>query len=231
LTFYELFSPERVGLDVGVSVFATAALPRWPAYAVAGMTRSVGTNEADLALVQAVLRGEAKAQRELLIRLLPHLRAVSRAMMGAGADAEDAVQNAALKVLEKAKSYRGEAKLERWARTVTTRTCIDQMRRRRRLREVGDDQVDVSSRSHEPAWESLPRPMRAYLDELPVAQRQAVVMRHVLEYSVAEIAELLDLPLDTAKSRLLYGRRALRKLIRRDLAAGEVRVQAKGGAR
>ena len=77
--------------------------------------------------------------------------------------------------------------------------------------------------------------MQDYLDELPDAQRQAVVMRHALGYSVAEVAEFLDVPLDTAKSRLLYGRRALRKLIRRDLQARELAgarrlAPAKGGA-
>jgi len=55
---------------------------------------------------------------------------------------------------------------------------------------------------------------------LPEAQRQALVLRHALGYGVAEVAELLGVPVDTAKSRLMFGLRALRKAIRRDQLVG-----------
>lgn len=215
---------------------ALTAIPLAPAYAMAAMGSSGGrVHAADLALMRAVVDGDGRSQRELLVRLLPHLRAVSRAMLGTSADAEDAAQTAALNVLERAASYRGEAKVERWARTVATTTCIDLLRRRSRLREVGADEgaesveavVDPRSRP----GDALPRSVHSYLAELPEAQRQVVVLRHVLEYTVAEIAELLGLPFDTTKSRLLYGRRALRKAIRRDLQVGQLRAAGEGGPR
>ncbi len=194
--------------------------------------------DADLALAKAAGRGEPAAQRELLLRVLPHLRAVSRALLGPSADAEDAAQNAALRVLERVTSFRGEARLESWAKRVATRVCLDALRKRRRLREVGEDEGRSSaelrsagldgapgSASRSAASESLARPVHRYLDALPEAQRRAVVLRHVLDYSVAEIAELLEIPVDTAKSRLLYGRRALRKAIRRDQQADAARVE------
>jgi RNA polymerase sigma-70 factor (ECF subfamily) len=190
---------------------------------------------ADMALAKSAATGDRNAQRTLLSRVLPELRGVARAMMGPGADADDATQHAGLKILERVGSYRGDARLEAWSRRVGTRVCLDLMRSRKRRREVGREFV-----GHEPvqappslAWEALPRPLDAYLDEISEPQRQAVVMRHALGYSVPEIAELLEIPVDTAKSRLLFGRRALRKLIRRDLQTKELaplRLQAaKGG--
>ena len=197
----------------------------------------MGPAHADLELAKAALAGERAAQRQLLTRALPNLRAVARAMMGANADAEDATQTAALRLLEKLESYRGDARFEAWSRRVATRVCIDLMRSRKRRKEVSVEHSPEGSSDtgNNPSWESLPRPLQDYLNELPDAQRQAVVMRHALDYSVAEVAEFLDVPVDTAKSRLLYGRRALRKLIRRDLQtrelAGATRLSpAKGGA-
>lgn len=184
---------------------------------------------ADLALTRRVAGGDPQAARELLVRLLPHLRSVCRAMLTGHADAEDATQSAALKVLERVNSYRGEAKLERWARTVATRVCIDLMRRTRRLREVGN-----TEHAHLPAASSgidelgVGDRLRRYLEQVPQAQAQAVVMRHALGYTVPEMAALLELPIDTVKSRLLYGRRALRKLIRRDEATAELRASLGG---
>jgi len=141
-------------------------------------------------------------------------------MIRASSDVEDAVQVAALKVLRGLASYRGDAPLTRWARTVATRSCLDRMRRR------GLEVVDIEA---EPliapaldgarlAREALPRPIREYLDRLPLAQREALMLRHVLDHTVAEAAEIAGVPVDTLKSRLLAGRKALRKSIRRDLA-------------
>jgi RNA polymerase sigma factor (sigma-70 family) len=75
--------------------------------------------------------------------------------------------------------------------------------------------------------DGLPRHVAEYLDELPEVQRQVLVLRHVLDYSVAEIAEMVGAPIDTVKSRLLYARRALRKSIRRDRILPK---QAQGGS-
>ena len=91
-----------------------------------------GSAHADLALAKAALRGERAARIQLLTRALPHLRAVARAMMGANAEAEDATQTAALRVLEKLESYRGDARFEAWSRRVATRVCIDLMRTHKR---------------------------------------------------------------------------------------------------
>ena len=84
------------------------------------------------------------------------------------------------------------------------------------LDEDPEERGTPSVTTHDRLIDELPRPVAAYLDELPEVQREVLVLRHVLDHTVAEIAELVDVPVDTVKSRLLYARRALRKLIRRD---------------
>ena len=66
--------------------------------------------------------------------------------------------------------------------------------------------------------EGLPRPVQEYLEQLSPSRRTALVLRHVLGYSVAEIAELTGVSPNTVKDRLLTARREFRRMIRRDLA-------------
>ncbi len=177
---------------------------------------------ADAKLARRVRKGEARAQAELLDRLLPHLRAVARAIMDNPADVDDAVQVALIRVLEGLASFRGDSSLVRWARRVAAHACLRLREQdQRRLRVV--EQVAEQPRPDEPTvgaslGEALPREVAEYLDHLPSAQREALVLRHVLDYSVAEVAQLVGAPIDTVKSRLMYARRAVRASIRRDQA-------------
>lgn len=182
----------------------------------------------EIALMRAVVAGDARAQKKLVLRIMPHLRAISRTLLGSSADADDAVQVALMKILKAAKDYRAEGSLERWARRIGVRTCLRVAKQERRHRfavDPGTELADVpADRGPARLAESLPRNVQHYMERLPEAQREAVLLRHALDYSVAEIAELTAAPVDTVKSRLLFGRRALRKLVRQDLAIAEAKT-------
>lgn len=185
-----------------------------------GYPRAAMDREADMRLVGRVLKGDARAEAQLLDALVPHLRAVARAILSNPADVDDAVQVALLRVLEGLPGFRGDASLIRWARRVAAHTCLrqrEQNARRLRLVELGaDEDATPGPEPDEALGEALPRHVAEYLEQLPAVQREVLVLRHVLDHSVAEVAELVGAPIDTVKSRLLYARRALRSLIRRD---------------
>lgn len=178
--------------------------------------------KADLRLSRGVQRGDARAQAQLLDMVLPHLRAVARTILVNPADVDDAVQVALMRVLEGLSGYRGESSLVRWSRRVAAHACLRQREQnQRRLRVVelaADEDHATAPPPAERLGEGLPRHLSEYLDQLPAVQREALVLRHVLDHSVAEVAELTGAPVDTVKSRLLYARRALRGIIRRDAA-------------
>jgi RNA polymerase sigma-70 factor (ECF subfamily) len=190
---------------------------------------------AELALVRRVQRGDASAQTELVEHLLPHLRAVANALLGTSADADDAVQIGLMRVLEGLATWRGDASLYRWARRVSAHVCLRLSEQNRRHARAVAAEAEISEieapRSDGGFRDALVRPVAEYLDRLPAAQREAIVLRHALDHSVAEIAELTGVPVDTVKSRLLFGRRTLRKLIRRDENVGEVATALRKGAR
>ena len=64
--------------------------------------------------------------------------------------------------------------------------------------------------------------LRALLDELPEAQAETIVLRVMLGYSMAEVAEATQVPLNTARSRLRLAKEALRSRIEGDQALAEM---------
>ncbi len=134
------------------------------------------------------------------------------------ADAEDAAQISLLEILRAAPSFAGVGRLEAWADRITARTATRQVVRERKRAAVVLPPPDSSSDTG--LAEGLARPLSAYLDELPAAQRQVLVLRHALGYSNAEIAELTESPPGTVKDRLVRARKQIRKVIAREQAIG-----------
>jgi RNA polymerase sigma-70 factor (ECF subfamily) len=139
-------------------------------------------------------------------------------------DAEDAEQVALVEVLAAAPGYRGESSLEVWADRIAVRTAIRIARERRlatvRLEaDVSPDDLHGPS-TPSPLSESMPRPIREYLDQLPEARRTVLVLRHALGHSIEEIAELTGVSVNTVKDRLLHARDQVRRMVRRDMATG-----------
>jgi len=150
------------------------------------------------------------------------MRAAITSLIGAGADADDALQQGAIDLLKGLATFRGESGLESWARTIAVRAGLRTVRQRRRHEAGADPEVlGLPARvAEESLRDRIPRPVQVYLEALPEAQREALVLRHALGYTVPEIAELLGSSVNTIKSRLLQARREIRRLIRRDSNLG-----------
>jgi RNA polymerase sigma-70 factor, ECF subfamily len=181
----------------------------------------------DLALAAAVAGGDRGAASRLTQRLLPVVGRIARALSHSPADADDASQIAVLEVLRAVGAYRGQGPIEAWARRIASRAVIRHARRSRRdptsmsgTAEHEEAPTQPSDRTSMTMLETLPRPLEDYLAELPEPQRLTLVLRHALEHSVSEIAELTDAPVPTVKSRIKRAHQELRRLIQRDLNLG-----------
>lgn len=199
-----------------------------------------GTPKSDLgpddarALVSRAVAGNADAKRRLLAHILPTMRSALRALFGPSADAEDALQDAAIDVLRGLGTFRGDSNLRAWARTVAVRAGLRQTRRRRPSLSVVDPDSLRASAEFTPGdgglGEQITRPLSVYLDALTAEQREALVLRHGLGYSVAEVAELSSSSVNTIKSRLLKARREVRRMIRQDQTIAGVRATQEADA-
>ena len=126
--------------------------------------------------------------------------------------AQDVTQDAMLKAWQALPTFRGDSPLRNWVLRITHNTAISALRKRR---EVLQDPFELPE---EEAGRSVERQahgrmaldaFEAALDELDELTRSIVVLREVEALSYDEIAELLDVPLPTVKTRLLRARRQL----------------------
>ena len=136
------------------------------------------------------------------------------AICGVMADAEDAVQEAFITALRKRRTLRTVQNPEAWIRTVALHRLHRGWRHAAVVRRHQREQ-----RRPEPAVEVGPEHVALVtaLGRLDPAQREVVVLHHLADLSVAEIAADLGLPVGTVKSRLGRGRARLGEL----LAEGE----------
>ena len=179
-----------------------------------------------------VAAADPVATRTLAHRLVQRVHRVSKSILRAPADADDAAQQSLIEIITSAKSYRGDSSLERWSDRIVVRTSLRLAKGRQKhgARTEDESELDALPAESAPAdalAEDAPRPVKEYLAELPEAQRSALVLRHVMGYSVNEIAELEGVSPNTVKDRLLRGSKEMRRSIRRDVAIG---VGPKGGS-
>jgi RNA polymerase sigma-70 factor (ECF subfamily) len=157
-------------------------------------------------------------ERDTLNRLMtevrPRLHRYCARMVGSVFEGEDVVQEALAKAAEALPSAATINKAESWLFAIAHNTALDALRRRKRLAEValGEDSTDLPDKAATPeSWVAATASL-ATLMQLPVLQRSIVVLLDVLEYSLAETAEILGTTLPAVKAALHRGRVRLKAL-------------------
>lgn len=179
---------------------------------------------ADVELVRRAVAGDRRATAWLVKRIMPRVRRIARALARVSADADDATQNAMVRIVRSLPSYRGRSRFENWAKRIAVRATLRYLETERRRQVPGQPECPDGVASPTGGWtglhEALPRDVREYLAELPTAQRSAIVLRYALDYSIEEIANLTEVSPNTVKGRLRLGTKTLRKLVRREIGIG-----------
>jgi RNA polymerase sigma-70 factor (ECF subfamily) len=164
--------------------------------------------------VSPAFEAEALASLDSLYRAALRLTRVP-------ADAEDLVQETYLKAFRAADSFEPGTNLRAWLFTILHNTARNRARDRARDTVAVDSEVVERATDFAPATgrpetpetlllrETLAPELQAAIDALPEAFRQAVWLRDVEEFSYAEIAKMLQIPIGTVMSRISRGRRAL----------------------
>jgi RNA polymerase sigma-70 factor (ECF subfamily) len=181
----------------------------------------VATENSDaVTLAGQAASGDRHAQRQLVDRLHRRVQSIALSILGNALDAEDATQVVLMEILKSAGSFRGENLLA-WSDRIAVRTAIRHARQRRirGLRFPSTENLDDLPLPDDafPSCEpELVRDLRDYLAQLPEARRVVLVLRHMMDYSIEDIAELTEVSPNTVKDRLLHARQQIRRLIRRD---------------
>lgn len=159
---------------------------------------------------------EEPTPEELLEELMrEHLDSVYRVAFSVVRDAalaEDVAQEAILKAWRALPTFRGESSLRSWVLRITHNTAISTLRKRRE--EIRDpdllpERVSLTSIESSVEGRLSIDAFEDALGQLDELSRSIVVLREIEGLSYDEIAEMLDVPLPTVKTRLLRSRRLL----------------------
>ena len=167
----------------------------------------------DAGLRAAAAGGDQEAFGRLALAVSPAARRVARAILGSGADADDAVQDAFLSAWRAIGRYDAARPFRPWLLRIVVNAATDLRRRQaRRAAAPLSPVLEAPGRSPEGAADLalLADRLRAALAELPERQRTAIVLFDAEGWSHAEIAEVLGVPEGTVRSDVFRARRALR---------------------
>jgi RNA polymerase sigma-70 factor (ECF subfamily) len=160
--------------------------------------------------------------RNELIAALPRLRRYARLLTGDRCRADDLVQDALERALERESTFRSGANLRAWLFSLMHNLFIDGVR----AREVVDWSVDsselpevVASQQSDPAQL---RDIHSALEKLPVDQREVLLLLAVEGLRYREAAEALGLPIGTVMSRLARAREKMQDLLGNDSAGTDM---------
>lgn len=169
----------------------------------------------DPALVEAAQQGDQRALNTLLEQHYDRVYAICRRLAGNDADAADATQEALMAIVRGLAKFDGRAKFSTWSYRVATNACLDELRRRGRRPTPGLPEFETEDHAPEPTRPSLDDTVteRLVLDDaltaLPEEFRAPIVLRDQIGMDYAEIAQTLDIPPGTVRSRIARGRARL----------------------
>ena len=154
----------------------------------------------------------------LAVELRPELHRYCARLMGSVIDGEDVVQDTVLRALVALPELDEATPLRPWLFRIAHNRALDLLRSRAvRHAEPMDAALDVADPTSPDPEETLMRQEAvktavSRFAELPVLQRSVVILKDVLDESLAEIASLLDLTVDAVKGHLARGRARLRDI-------------------
>ncbi|MGO1048690.1 RNA polymerase sigma factor [Crossiella sp. CA198] len=169
---------------------------------------------ADTELLAAAARGDDAAFDDLVRRHTTRMYRIALRIVGDPAEAEDVVQDAWVSAWRGLAKFRGEAAPTTWLFRVVTNTALAHLRKRRPTVPLEDTaepvMTDVAADPERAALrnEQTDLVLRA-IATLEPSQRVPLVLRELEELSYEEVAEVLDVPVPTLRSRLYRARVAL----------------------
>ena len=172
----------------------------------------------DVELVKRVMKQDRQAFAELYDRHASRVYGLAVRILGETMAAEEATQDTFMKLWTRARSFSPQkGTLITWLLTIARRTALDRVRLENRRPDFGSptDPEEIwpyipspESQSDETRWRSL----YFALHELPDEQRQVIEWSYYYGMSQSQIADYLNIPLGTVKTRMRLGMEKLRQL-------------------
>lgn len=181
----------------------------------------------DEELVTSAVAGDLDSFNQLVARWERPIYALAYRTLRREEDARDVVQEAFLRAYRGLPGFKGQAKFSSWLYRITLNLCRDWIRRERRAPVVqvaeGTDPIDLADAQAAPgesvedlvARREMSDAVSKAMADLPEEQRAAILLKEYHGLTFQEIADMLDCPLSTVKTRLYQGLSVLRRRLER----------------
>jgi RNA polymerase sigma-70 factor, ECF subfamily len=166
----------------------------------------------DTTLARLAAVGDRDALDVLLNRHVDRVHAICRRIVGNPDDALDAAQEALIAIARAIPRFDGRSAFTTWLYRVATNAALDELRRRGRRPTPTDALAETATATPDrdgPEAVGARLDIDAALARIPDEFRVAVVLRDLCDLDYAQIAEVLEVPPGTVRSRIARGRAAL----------------------
>ena len=176
----------------------------------------------DEELVARSRGGDLDSFNQLVLRWERPIYALAYRVIGREEDARDVAQETFLRAFRALSGFKGQAKFSSWLYRITLNLCRDWVRKERRtpiaqtpegmdLVELAGEGTPTESIEELVARKQLSEAVAKAMALLPEDQRTAIILKEYHGLTFQEIADLLDCPLSTVKTRLYQGLTVLRR--------------------
>ncbi|RIV29211.1 RNA polymerase sigma factor [Alicyclobacillaceae bacterium I2511] len=171
-------------------------------------------DEQDLRLIRAAKRGDTEAFTTLVRNYKHYVYRTAAGVLRPGPDAEDAVQETFVKAFTSLRNLKEERTFPTWLATIAVRTSLNLLQKRKRFEAaVRDEDKLYTAAVPDPTGRvDTTLDLAAALARLSPEHRVILVLRELDGLDYKEIADVLDIPLGTVRSRLHAARLQLRSV-------------------
>ena len=170
--------------------------------------------ETDYRLMRAIQTGDMVAFSDMVDRYKNRLMNVIGRMLSSSEEAEDIVQETFVRVYQHRQSFNFQHCFSTWIYTIGLNLARNELRKRKKFKyyditEMQGNEAEFAVEAKLPS--RLPEVLNTAVEGLPEKYRTAFMLRDVQELSYEEVAQILDVPLGTVKSRVNRARLILRE--------------------
>lgn len=186
------------------------------------MSLGIQNIDDDSEAIRRVLAGEVEAYGAIVKKYQQRIFAAMMVMVGSREDAEDLTQECLAMGFRKLSSFEGRSSMFTWLHRIGMNLAISHRRKHRREKSIARTSIDVAENElvgrEEPIEQILDRAndqslVRSAILRLDEQQRSVLVLRDVQGMDYSEIAETLEIPIGTVRSRLHRARLELKDVI------------------
>jgi RNA polymerase sigma-70 factor (ECF subfamily) len=193
---------------------------------MAGSRGKSGDGSAEVALLQRVAAGDRNAFAELYRRLQRPLFGYLMKLVRERELVEDVLNETMMEVWRQAARFEGRSSVNTWVFSIAHHRAVSRLRKRRETPLDEEQAATIEDEAPTPDERAISGDMSRLIGELmeqlSFEHREILHLAYFQEFSVQEIADALDLPANTVKTRMFYARQRLKALLEKSGVEGMV---------